>query len=100
MMVLLNDTFLKLTTVLGDSKASDTKSDWPKFLGHLKKFRSWHLAIMAQLSIPPWQELYDVTTNNIVASTTNSVLNGKLYAKLLVSLEGQALQAMVSRKHL
>jgi len=27
-------------------------------------------------------------------------LNGKLHAKLLVSLEGQALQNMVSRKHL
>jgi hypothetical protein len=55
---------------------------------------------MAQLSIPPWQDLYDATTNNVVETTTNTTLNGKLYAKLLVSLEGQALQAMVSRKHI
>jgi hypothetical protein len=38
--------------------------------------------------------------NDIVTTTTNSELNGKLYAKLLVSLEGQALQSIVSRKHL
>jgi hypothetical protein len=100
MMVLLNDTFSKLSTVIGDLKGSDTKSEWPKFSGDLKKFRSWYLAIMVQLTIPPWQELYDVTTNDIVESTTNTMLNGKLYAKLLVSLEGQALQAMVSRKHI
>jgi hypothetical protein len=91
MMVLLNDTFSKLSTVIGDLKGSDTKSEWPKFSGDLKKFRSWYLAIMVQLTIPPWQELYDVTTNDIVESTTNTTLNGKLYAKLLVSLEGQAL---------
>jgi hypothetical protein len=55
---------------------------------------------MAQLSIPPWQDLYDATTNNVVETTTNTTLNGKLYAKLLVSLEGQSLKAMVSRKHI
>jgi predicted nucleic acid-binding protein len=55
---------------------------------------------MAQLSIPPWQDLYDATTNNVVETTTYTTLNGKLYAKLLVSLEGQALQAMFSRKHI
>jgi hypothetical protein len=46
---------------------------------------------MAQLSIHPWQELYDQPTNNVIASMTNTSLNGKLYAKLLVCLEGQAL---------
>jgi len=49
---------------------------------------------VAQLSIPPWQEFYDQATNSIVSSTTNASLNGKHYAKLLASLEGQALQDM------
>jgi uncharacterized protein (DUF952 family) len=35
-----------------------------------------------------------------VSQTTNTLLNGKLYDKLLVLLEGQALQHMVSWKHL
>jgi transcriptional regulator CtsR len=55
---------------------------------------------MAQLSLFPWQELYDPVSNDIVQTTSNTTLNGKLYAKLLVSLEGQALQSIVSRKHL
>ncbi len=33
-------------------------------------------------------------------TTHNTALNSKLYAKLLVSLEGQALQDVVSRSHL
>jgi hypothetical protein len=55
---------------------------------------------MAQLSIHPWQELYDQHTNDVIATMTNTSLNGKLYAKLLVCLEGQALQDIVSRPHL
>jgi hypothetical protein len=55
---------------------------------------------MAQHSHAPWQELYDFTTNDNISSTTNTSLNGMLYAKLLVSLEGQALQHFVSCKHL
>jgi len=30
----------------------------------------------------------------------NSTLNGNLYSKLLLALKGQALQSIVSRKHL
>jgi hypothetical protein len=55
---------------------------------------------MAQLSLPPWQELYNSTLNDTVQVTSNTVLNGKLYAKLLVSLEGPALQSIVSHKYL
>lgn len=55
---------------------------------------------MAQLSLSPWFDLYDSTKNDIVIVTTNSTLNGKLYAKLLTCLEGQVLQNIVSRKHL
>ena len=94
MLLLLNDTFAKLSTV------SESKSEWPKFSREPTKFREWYLAIMAQLSLPPWQSLYDPIKNDIVTSTTNTQLNGKLYAKLLVSLEGQALKNMISRKHL
>jgi hypothetical protein len=100
MMMMLNDTFSKLSTVIVDSKSVDTKSDWPKFSGDSKKFKAWYLAILAQLSLPPWQDLYDSISNDIVLTTSNTTLNGKLYAKLLVSLEGQALQSIVSRKHL
>jgi hypothetical protein len=56
MMMMLTETFSKLSTVLVD-KTSDTKSDWPKFSGDSKKFWAWYLAIMAQVSLPPWQEL-------------------------------------------
>jgi hypothetical protein len=55
---------------------------------------------MAQVSLPPCQELYDSMLNDVVNMTSNTVLNGKLYAKLLVSLEGSALQSIISRKHL
>jgi hypothetical protein len=94
MMKLLTYSFSKLYTVLAD-KQMDTKTDWPKFAGDSKIFRAWYLAIMAQMSLPPWQELYD-----FVLMTTNTQLNGKLYAKLLIALEGSALQGIVSRKHL
>jgi hypothetical protein len=103
MLVLLNDTFSKLTSVINDTtsiKTSDTKSEWVKFSGDPKKFRSWYLAVMAQLSIAPWQDLYDSTTNSVVKSTTNAGLNSKLYAKVIGSLEGSALQHMLARKHL
>jgi len=103
MMLMLTEAFSKFSSVLAykhqDTKA-EVKSDWPKFGGDSKKFKSWYLSIVAQLSIPPWQEFYDQSTNSVIKSTTNSMLNGKLYAKLLVSLEGQALQDMVARSYL
>jgi hypothetical protein len=55
---------------------------------------------MAQLSLPPWKCLYDPATNDVVKTTTDVSLNGRLYAKLLISLEGVALQNVVSRTHL
>ena len=95
---MLNETFTKLSTVLSESK-NDAKSEWPKFSGDISKFRDWYLAIMAQISLSPWNLLYDPIKNDIVESTSNSQLNSKLYAKLLVCLEGQAMKNMVSRKH-
>jgi hypothetical protein len=103
MMLMLMESFSKLSTVLAnktqDTKA-EVKSDWPKFGGDPKKFKPWYLSIVAQISIPPWREFYDQSTNSIVTSTSNMGLSSKLNAKLLVSLEGQALQDMVSRSHL
>jgi len=99
MMYLLTESFSKLSAALLD-KSSDTKSEWPKFSGDSKKFRSWYLAIIAQLSLPPWQELYDSIKHDVVPSTSNAALNGKLYAKLLLSLEGIASQNIISRTHL
>ncbi len=102
-MPMLTESFSKLSTVLAnntlDTKA-EVKYDWPKFGGDPKKFKPWYLSIVAQISIPPWREFYDQSTNSIVTSTSNMGLNSKLYAKFLVSLEGQALQDMVSRSHL
>jgi hypothetical protein len=100
MMLLLTESFSKLSTVLVDNKVQDTKSDWPKFSGDGKRFRSWYLSIMALVSVPPWNEIYDVSKNDVVSVTTNVKLNGKLYAKLISVLEGQALQDMISRSHL
>jgi hypothetical protein len=99
MMMMLTESFSKLSLVLVD-KSTESKSDWPKFSGDSKKFRTWYLAIMAQLSLPPWQELYNSSTNDIVITTTNNALNGKLYSKLLLSLEGQPLQDIIARSHL
>jgi len=42
MMTMLNATFTKLTTVMTESKAIDSKSDWPKFAGDMKKFKHWY----------------------------------------------------------
>ena len=99
MMMMLTESFSKLSSVLVD-KSAESKSDWPKFSGDSKKFRAWYMAIMAQLSLPPWQDLYDSSTNDVVATSTNSALNGKLYSKLLLSLEGQPLQDIITRSHL
>jgi hypothetical protein len=114
MLAVLNDTFSKLSSVISDtstilqdtktaiseSKSSETKSEWVKFSGDPKKFRQWYLSVMAQLSIAPWQSLYDSSTNSVVTTTVNSALNGKLYAKVIGALEGSALQHMLARKHL
>lgn len=107
MLALLNNTFSQSTTVIndtktaiGEAKTSDSKSDWPKFSGDTKKFRHWYLGIMSQISISPWKDMYDADRNNVVQTTTNSVLNGKLYAKVIAALEGQPFQHMVARPHL
>jgi len=99
MMALMVESFTNLSKALSD-KSTDSKSEWPKFAGDPKKFCPWYLAIITQLSLPPWQEFYDRSTNNIVQITNNATLNGKLYSKILLALEGTALQNMVSRKHL
>jgi len=84
MLLMLAESFTKLTSVLSDK--SDLKSsDWLKFSGDQKKFRTCYLSILSQISIPPWKELYDSSKNDIVTSTSNVSLNEKLYAKLVVS---------------
>jgi len=86
MMQLFAASVAKLLTAL--SEKSESKSDWPKFSGDHKKFRAWHLSIMAQLSLPHWVELYDSVINDIVPNSSNTTLNGKLYSKLLLDLMG------------
>ncbi len=99
LMSLLTETFTKLTATLSDKK-EEFKYEWLKFSGDQKKFRAWYMAIVTQLSLPPWQDLYDSMTNDVRLSTTNTSLNAKLYAKLLVCLEGSVFQSIVSREHL
>ncbi len=98
LLMMLTESFSKLSTAL--SEKSDSKSDWPKFSGDGKKFRSWYLAVMAQVSLPPWSEFYDSSRNDVILTTSNTVLNGKLYSKILLALEGMALQSAVSKKYL
>jgi hypothetical protein len=82
------------------TEKTDTKAEWPKYSGDTKRFRSWYLSVMTQISIAPWHELYDSSKNDVVLSTTNVSLNEKLYSKLILALEGSALQHVVSRKYL
>jgi len=98
-LLLLTDSFAKMANALTE-KSGDTKTEWPKFGGDEKKFKAWYLAILTQLSIAPWRELYDPTKNDVVIFTTNTTLNERLYSKLVLALEGAALQHVVSRKHL
>jgi hypothetical protein len=46
------------------------------------------MTILTQISLPPWKELYDPVRKDIVLSTSNTQLNEKLYAKLLLALDG------------
>jgi len=98
MMLMMAKLFSKLSTVLAETK-HESKAEWPKFSGETKKSRDWYLSIMTQVSLPPWNSLYDATTNDIVSTTMNTVLNGKFYSKIILALEGKALKHAVSRKH-
>jgi len=69
MMYMLPESFSKLSSALSE-KSSELKSHWPKFSGDVKKLRPWYLAIIAQISLPPWQE-YDSTKHDIVSTTSN-----------------------------
>jgi hypothetical protein len=51
---------------------------------------------MTQLSITSWRDLYDSSKNDVVTSTSNTTLNEKLYSKVIIALEGSALQHVVS----
>jgi hypothetical protein len=99
MLLMLAESFTKLTSALSE-KGDSKSSDWPKFSGDQKKFRAWYLSILSQISIPPWKELYDTSRNDIVVNTSNVSLNEKLYAKLIISLESQVLQNIITRPHL
>jgi hypothetical protein len=74
MMTMMNTTFTKLTTVMSEAKSTESKADWPKFAGDMRKFKPWYLAIVAQLSIAPWKEFYDSTNNTVIKTTGNTAL--------------------------
>jgi len=59
-MVMLAESFSKLSSLMNQDKGRDTKYDWPKFSGDTKTFKAWYLAILAQLSLPQWQNLSHV----------------------------------------
>jgi len=72
MLQMLTESFSKLSTALTD-KSNESKAEWPKFSGDSKKFRTWYLAIMSQLSLPPWLELYDQTKNDVLHLPSNII---------------------------
>jgi hypothetical protein len=78
-MLMLADSFSKLSTLMVQD-SNDTKYDWPKFSGDTTVFKAWYLAIIAQLSLPQWQDLYDISKKDVVKNTTNVALNSKLYS--------------------
>ncbi len=79
MMLMLADLFSKFSVHL-EIKSLESKTEWPCSTGDSKKCCVWYLSIMEQLSIPPCLELYSPTTNDIIDTTTNFSLNGKLHA--------------------
>jgi len=99
MMMMMTESFTKLSMAISESK-QDVKTEWPKFGGDSRKFRSWYLGIMTQLALSPWQDLYDPVQQNVVTTTQNSSLNAKLSSKIILALEGTAYKIFVSRKHL
>jgi hypothetical protein len=99
MMLMMTESFNKLSTAFSEGK-QEVKAEWPKFSGDSNKFRAWYLGIMTQMSLPPWQELYDPIKHDVVNTTQNVMLNGKLYSKIILALEGSAYKNFVSCKHL
>jgi hypothetical protein len=71
MLRLLTELFSKVASVMTE-KTTESKAKLPKFSGNPKKFRSWYLALMTQLSIAPWREFYDSARNDVVTFTTNT----------------------------
>jgi hypothetical protein len=49
MMLMMTESFSKLSAAFSEGK-NEPKTDWPKFNGDVKKFRSWYLGILTQLS--------------------------------------------------
>jgi hypothetical protein len=88
-----------LSTAFSEGK-QEVKAEWPKVSGDSNKFCAWYLGIMTQTLLPPWQELYDPIKHDVVNTTQNVTLNGKLYSKFILALEGSAYKNFVSRKHL
>lgn len=63
-LLLFTNSFTKMANALTE-KNTDSKAEWPKYSGDKKMFRSWYLAIMTQLSIAPWRDLYDPSKNEL-----------------------------------
>ncbi len=79
------------TTVISE-KSSETKSDWPKFSGNTKNFWHWYLAIIAQLSLSPWNEFYNPVTNMMIHSTGNTKLMKNYMPSFFSVLRGKYLK--------
>jgi hypothetical protein len=60
MMLLLSESFTKLSAALGEQK-QDTKADWHNFSGDCKKFRGLYIGIMAHISLPSWKMLLQMS---------------------------------------
>ena len=75
---------------------------FPKFSGKSSAdFTSWYEQILSIIAIPPWQQLYDSATNDVVdESQAPTVLSQKLYSSLQVCMQGEAQTIMRDKTHL
>ncbi len=66
MMLIMTEVFLNLIAVFTETKNTDLKADWPIVDGTKNKLGSWYLTILSQVTVPPWSELYDTMSNDLM----------------------------------
>ena len=84
------------------SDISSTNLKFPKFSGKsTTEFVTWYDQVLSILAIPPWQSLYDKTTNRVIQENeAKESLSMKLYSSLKLCVQGQAQTIMNTKTHL
>jgi len=75
---------------------------FPKFSGKsTNEFITWYDQVLSILAIPPWQSLYDKSTNTVITEElADESLSMKLYSSLKLCIQGQAQSIMNTKTHL